>query len=152
LLCWQAQAIFLSLTLSWFLSRLRRHSNCPHEYLVESFPSAAAGYQRDNKFIPIPAVIGVGKMEPWHAHFPHLEVRSHFNLTLNTSSVRQGSWTQNNSTRTLIASLQLQQVQTLRTMHLTLGAFSLALVLLTVHRIISDARRAADLQVLPRKK
>ncbi|KAG9384724.1 hypothetical protein A1F94_004271 [Pyrenophora tritici-repentis] len=59
---------------------------------------------------------------------------------------------QSNATRTLIASLQLQQVQTLRSTHLTLGAFSLALTLLTVHRIVSDARRAAALQVLPKKK
>ncbi|KAI4693842.1 hypothetical protein J4E85_008242 [Alternaria conjuncta] len=91
-------------------------------------------------------------MESWADHFPQLEVRSHFNLTLNTSAVRQVPWTQSNTTRTLIASLQLQQVQTLRTTHLTLGAFSLALTLLTVHRIVSDARRAAALQVLPRKK
>ena len=91
-------------------------------------------------------------MGSWADYFPQLEARSHFNLTLNTSAARQVPWTQNNSTRTLIASLQLQQVQTLRTTHLTLGAFSLALALLTVHRIISDARRAAALQVLPRKK
>ena len=91
-------------------------------------------------------------MESWYSHFPQLEVRSHFNLTLNTSAVRQVPWTQTNTTRTLIASLQLQQVQTLRTTHLTLGVFSLALTLLTVHRIVSDARRAAALQVLPRKK
>ncbi|USP80617.1 hypothetical protein yc1106_07891 [Curvularia clavata] len=91
-------------------------------------------------------------MGSWSDYFPHLEARSHFNLTLNTSAVRQVPWTQTNTTRNLIASLQLQQVQTLRTTHLTLGAFSLALTLLTVHRIISDARRAAALQVLPRKK
>jgi hypothetical protein len=151
LLCWQAQAVFF-LTLSWFLSRLRRQSNGLHEYLVKSFSSAAAGYQRDNIFPTSPVVTGVGKMESWNTHFPQLEVRSHFNLTLNTSAVRQVPWTQTNATRTLIASLQLQQVQTLRTTHLTLGAFSLALTLLTVHRIVSDARRAAALQVLPRKK
>jgi hypothetical protein len=91
-------------------------------------------------------------MESWYTHFPQLEVRSHFNLTLNTSAIRQVPWTQTNTTRTLIASLQLQQVQTLRTTHLTLGVFSLALTLLTVYRIVSDARRAAALQVLLRKK
>ncbi|CAE7196388.1 hypothetical protein PTNB85_05666 [Pyrenophora teres f. teres] len=91
-------------------------------------------------------------MEPWATHFPQLDARSHFNLTLNASAARNGPWMQSNATRTLIASLQLQQVQTLRSTHLTLGAFSLALTLLTVHRIISDARRAAALQVLPRKK
>ncbi|KAF1833121.1 hypothetical protein BDW02DRAFT_394790 [Decorospora gaudefroyi] len=91
-------------------------------------------------------------MESWNTHFAQLEVRSHFNLTLNTSAVQQVPWTQTNATKSLIATLQLQQVQTLRTTHLTLGAFSLAVTLLTVHRIISDARRAAALQVLPKKK
>ncbi|KAH9882886.1 hypothetical protein J1614_000252 [Plenodomus biglobosus] len=73
-------------------------------------------------------------------------------MTLNTSSVREMQWTQTNGTRRLIRNLQLAQVQTLRTTHLTLGAFSLALALLTVHRIISDARRAAALKVTPRKQ
>ncbi|KAF1937250.1 hypothetical protein EJ02DRAFT_62464 [Clathrospora elynae] len=91
-------------------------------------------------------------MESWNTHFPQLEARSHFNLTLNGSAVRQVPWTQSNATRILIASLQLEQVQTLRTMHLTLGAFSLGLTLLTVHRIVSDARRAAALQVTLRKR
>ncbi|KAF1917891.1 hypothetical protein BDU57DRAFT_180379 [Ampelomyces quisqualis] len=91
-------------------------------------------------------------MEAWHAHFPRLDARSHFNLTLNASAAREGSWTATNSTRGLIASLQLQQVQTLRTMHLTVGVFSLALILLTVHRIVSDATRAAALQVTLRNK
>ncbi|KAI2485193.1 hypothetical protein Ptr902_04133 [Pyrenophora tritici-repentis] len=91
-------------------------------------------------------------MESWATHFPQLDARSHFNLTLNASAARNGPWMQSNATRTLIASLQLQQVQTLRSTHLTLGAFSLALTLLTVHRIVSDARRAAALQVLPKKK
>jgi hypothetical protein len=91
-------------------------------------------------------------MEAWHTHFPHLDARSHFNMTLNASAAREVPWTARNSTRTLIASLQLQQVQTLRTMHLTIGAFSLAMTLMTVHRIVSDARRAAALQVTLRKK
>lgn len=91
-------------------------------------------------------------MESWGAHFPHLDVRSHFNMTLNASAVREVPWTQSNTTRAVIANLQLAQVQTLRTMHLTLGAFSLALALLTVHRIVSDARRAAALQVTPKKQ
>jgi uncharacterized membrane protein len=73
-------------------------------------------------------------------------------MTLNASAAREVSWTSRNSTRTLIANLQLQQVQTLRTMHLTIGAFSLAMTLLTVHRIVSDARRAAALQVTLRKQ
>ncbi|KAH3908562.1 hypothetical protein HBI56_215800 [Parastagonospora nodorum] len=73
-------------------------------------------------------------------------------MTLNASAAREGPWTATNTTRKLIASLQLQQVQTLRTMHLTIGAFSLGLVLLTVHRIVSDARRAAALQVTLRKR
>lgn len=91
-------------------------------------------------------------MGSWSHHYAQLDARSHFNLTLNSSAVRQVPWTQSNTTRSLIASLQLQQVQTLRTTHLTLGAFSLALALLSVHRILSDARRAAALQVLTRKK
>ncbi|CBX96907.1 hypothetical protein LEMA_P100380.1 [Plenodomus lingam JN3] len=73
-------------------------------------------------------------------------------MTLNGSSVREMQWTQTNGTRRLIRNLQLAQVQTLRTTHLTLGAFSLALALLTVHRIISDARRAAALKVTTRKQ
>ncbi|KAJ4348032.1 uncharacterized protein N0V89_009404 [Didymosphaeria variabile] len=72
-------------------------------------------------------------------------------MTLNSSAVRDNPWTSQNETRTLIGSLKLAQVQTLRTMHLTLGAFSLALALLTVHRIISDAKRAAALQAHLRK-
>lgn len=91
-------------------------------------------------------------MESWDAHFHRLDARSHFNMTLNTSSVREMQWTQTNGTRRLIRNLQLAQVQTLRTTHLTLGAFSLALALLTVHRIISDARRVAALKVTPRKQ
>lgn len=93
-------------------------------------------------------------MEEWVSHFAHatLEARSHFNVSLNTSGVRETQWGSENSTRAVIASLQLAQVQTLRTMHLGLGVFSLALTLLTVHRIISDARRAAALQVTIRKQ
>lgn len=91
-------------------------------------------------------------MEAWHNQLPRLEERSHFNMTLNASAVREGPWTATNTTRRLIANLQLQQVQTLRTMHLTLGAFSLALTLLTVYRIVSDARRAAALQVTLKKR
>lgn len=91
-------------------------------------------------------------MEGWSLRHPHLDLRSHFNMTLNISAVPDSSpWTNRNETRMLIGSLKLAQVQTLRTMHLTLGAFSLGLALLTVHRIISDARRAAELQVHLRK-
>jgi hypothetical protein len=90
--------------------------------------------------------------ETWHTHFPTLDARSHFNMTLNASAVREVPWTATNTTRRLIASLQLQQVQTLRTMHLTIGAFSLGLALLTVLRIVSDARRAAALKVTTKKK
>ena len=82
-------------------------------------------------------------MDRWGLHFPHLDARSHFNMTLNASAVREAPWTAQNKTRAIIADLKLAQVQTLRTMHLTLGAFSLALSLLTVHRIVSDARRLA---------
>jgi len=39
----------------------------------------------------------------------------------------------------------------LRTTHLTIGIFSLVLALLTVHRIVVDARRAAALQVTLKK-
>lgn len=91
-------------------------------------------------------------MEAWGLHFQELDARSHFNMTLNTSTVREVPWTAENKTRTIIANLQLAQVQTIRTMHLTLGAFSLALTLLTVHRIISDAKRAAAVQVPLRKE
>ncbi|KAF2786454.1 hypothetical protein K505DRAFT_259881 [Melanomma pulvis-pyrius CBS 109.77] len=91
-------------------------------------------------------------MERWGLHFPQLDARSHFNMTLNTSAIRETPWTAQNTTRAIIADLKLAQVQTLRTMHLTLGAFSLALSLLTVHRIISDARRIASVQTPLRKK
>ncbi|KAH6642745.1 hypothetical protein C7974DRAFT_447440 [Boeremia exigua] len=91
-------------------------------------------------------------MEEWVAHLPLLEARSHFNVSLNTSAVSETSWSSTNSTRAVIASLQLAQVQTTRTMHLALGVFSLALALLTVYRILSDARRAAALQVTLRKQ
>jgi hypothetical protein len=91
-------------------------------------------------------------MERWGLHFPQLDARSHFNMTLNTSAVREVPWTAENKTRAVIASLQLAQVQTIRTMHLTLGAFSLALTLLTVHRIISDAKRAAAVHVPLRRE
>ncbi|KAH7089617.1 hypothetical protein FB567DRAFT_306433 [Paraphoma chrysanthemicola] len=90
--------------------------------------------------------------ETWHTHFPKLDARSHFNMTLNASAARDVPWTATNNTRRLIASLQLEKVQTLRTMHLTIGAFSLALALLTVHRIVSDARRAAALQDTLKKR
>ncbi|KAF1844728.1 uncharacterized protein K460DRAFT_405009 [Cucurbitaria berberidis CBS 394.84] len=73
-------------------------------------------------------------------------------MTLNTSAMHEVPWTQTNATRMIIANLQLAQVQTLRTTHLTLGAFSLFLALLMVHRIVSDARRAAALHVTPRKQ
>ncbi|ORY04876.1 hypothetical protein BCR34DRAFT_491200 [Clohesyomyces aquaticus] len=73
-------------------------------------------------------------------------------MTLNSTPVHEVPWTAQNQTRALIAKLQLGQVQTLRTMHLTLGAFSLALTLLTVHRIISDARKVAAVKVPLRKQ
>ncbi|KAF2121294.1 hypothetical protein BDV96DRAFT_209112 [Lophiotrema nucula] len=91
-------------------------------------------------------------MERWPLQLVHLDERSHFNMTLNTSGIREVPWTAQNQTRALIASLQLAQVQTLRSTHLTLGAFSLALALLTVHRIISDARKAAAAQNPTRKR
>lgn len=90
-------------------------------------------------------------MAGWGLRHPHLDVRSHFNMTLNASAVLDTPWTSQNETRALIGSLKLAQVQTLRTMHLTLGAFSLGLALLTVHRIISDAKRAAALKGAMRK-
>lgn len=89
-------------------------------------------------------------MEKWGLHFPVLDARSHFNISVNTSTIRETPW--NNATKSVIAELKLAQVQTLRTMHLTLGAFSLALALLTLHRIVSDARRLAAVQVPLRKK
>lgn len=91
-------------------------------------------------------------MEKWGLHFPVLDTRSHFNISVNTSAIRETPWTAENSTRSVIADLKLAQVQTLRTMHLTLGGFSLALALLTLHRIISDAQRLAAVQVPRRKK
>jgi hypothetical protein len=91
-------------------------------------------------------------MEKWGLHFPVLDARSHFNISVNTSAIRETPWNMENSTKTVVAELKLAQVQTLRTMHLTLGAFSLALALLTLHRIVSDAQRLAAVQVPLRKK
>lgn len=92
-------------------------------------------------------------MERWGLQHFGLGARSHFNMTLNTTAgVHEVHWTAQNQTRKLIANLQLAQVQTLRTTHLTLGAFSLALTLLMVHRIVLDARRAAVVQIPLRKQ
>ncbi|CAI6334010.1 unnamed protein product [Periconia digitata] len=92
-------------------------------------------------------------MERWAPHHPQLDTRSHFNMTLNTTAANTNtSWMSNSSTRSIIASLQLAQVQTLRTMHMTLGAFSLAMLMLTVLRIVSDAKRAAALATPLRKR
>jgi hypothetical protein len=84
--------------------------------------------------------------------YAQLNVRSHFNMNINASAIREVPWTMQNGTRGLIANLRLEKVQTVRTMHLTLGAFSLALTLLTVHRIISDSRRAAAVQYAVRRR
>lgn len=74
-------------------------------------------------------------------------------MTLNTTAASTStSWMSNDDTRSIIASLQLAQVQTLRTMHLTLGCFSLGMTILTVLRIISDAKRASALATPLRKK
>ena len=62
------------------------------------------------------------------------------------------SQSQFNQTVTLINNLVLSKVQTLRTMHVSLGAFSLALGLMMIVRIINDARRAQKLQVQLRPK
>lgn len=82
-------------------------------------------------------------METWAPQPIQLDARSHFNMTLNTSAVRDSPWMASNSTREIIAGLKLQQMQTLRTMHLTIGVFSLVVALATVYRIVSDARRTA---------
>lgn len=52
----------------------------------------------------------------------------------------------------LIDNLRLAQVHTLRTMHVTLGAFSLGLALLMVLQILHDARRVSSLQVTLRPR
>ena len=100
-------------------------------------------------------------MASWTPRLPHLDVRDHLFIALNTSAVdnstlRDHSMTNNGgqsqATKALIAQLQLAQVQSVRTANIVLGSFSLALALVTVHRIVSDARRAAALQVLPRKR
>ncbi|KAF2274240.1 uncharacterized protein EI97DRAFT_131813 [Westerdykella ornata] len=87
-------------------------------------------------------------MGGWVPQFLQLEARAHFNMTLNASAVREEPWT---TRQNLIFELKLQQVQTLRTMHLTVGCFSLAVALLTIKLIIQDARRVAKLHVPLRK-
>ena len=103
-------------------------------------------------------------MESWHARLPHLDLRGRLFIPINTSAVdnstlrnqsssgRANATNVVNATKALIANLQLAQVQSVRTANIVLGAFSLALALVTVHRIVSDARRAAALQVLPRRR
>jgi hypothetical protein len=89
-------------------------------------------------------------MEIWS---PSVVARAHLNMTLNTTlSTLEVSWSQSNRTRMLIDNLRLAQVHTLRTMHVTLGAFSLGLALLMVLRILYDARRVSSLQVTLRPR
>lgn len=77
----------------------------------------------------------------------HLPRGEHsFNMTVEPA-FSQDNWAERNATRAFIASLQLQKVQTLRTTHLTIGAFSLVVAILTVHLILLDARRAHRLQI-----
>ncbi|KAF2840280.1 hypothetical protein M501DRAFT_931612 [Patellaria atrata CBS 101060] len=57
-----------------------------------------------------------------------------------------------NQTRMIINNLALDKVRSLRTMHIVLGGFSLALLTLTFLRILNDARKAAKLQVVLRPK
>jgi hypothetical protein len=90
-------------------------------------------------------------MERWVPERYQLDARDHFNMTLNASAARETPWIARNETRALIKNLKEQQVQTLRTMHVVLGAFSLAVVLLTVHQIIWDARRVAAMKAQQRK-
>ncbi|KAF2491708.1 hypothetical protein BU16DRAFT_516199 [Lophium mytilinum] len=81
-------------------------------------------------------------------------IKAASNGTVNSTLANSGTtWPKTNHTKQVIKSLQLAQVQTLRTMHVTLGAFSLALVLLMIARILNDARRVAAYQVplRPRK-
>ncbi|OCK84611.1 hypothetical protein K432DRAFT_288619 [Lepidopterella palustris CBS 459.81] len=74
-------------------------------------------------------------------------------MTMNTTLSNNGvSWPQSNQTRMLIDNFKLAQVQTLRTMHITLGAFSLGLALLMVFRILHDARRASLMRVTLRPR
>lgn len=86
-------------------------------------------------------------MARWAPQLIQLDARGQFNMTFNTSAIRENPWMVRNGTKELIAGLKLAQVETLRTMHVTVGAFSLAVALLTVHRIISDARRAVAVQI-----
>lgn len=89
-------------------------------------------------------------MERWS---PSIVARAHLNMTLNTTlSTLEASWSHSNRTRMLIDNLRLAQAHTLRTMHVTLGAFSLGLALLMVLRILHDARRVSSLQVTLRPR
>lgn len=89
-------------------------------------------------------------MERWS---PSIVARAHLNMTLNTTlSTLEASWSQSNRTRMLIDNLRLAQVHTLRTMHVTLGAFSLGLALLMVLQILHDARRVSSLQITLRPR
>jgi hypothetical protein len=89
-------------------------------------------------------------MERWS---PSIVARAHLNMTLNTTlSTLEASWSHSNRTRMLIDNLSPAQVHTLRTMHVTLGAFSLGLALLMVLQILHDARRVSSLQVMLRPR
>lgn len=57
-----------------------------------------------------------------------------------------------NHTVMLINSLLLSKVQSLRSMHVALGAFSLVLGLMMIIRIVNDARKSAALQVTLRPR
>jgi hypothetical protein len=68
--------------------------------------------------------------------------------TLNSTLANSGTtWHATNHTNEVIKNLKLANVQSLRTMHVTLGVFSLILVLIMIARILNDARRVAAYQV-----
>ncbi|KAF2744509.1 hypothetical protein M011DRAFT_408485 [Sporormia fimetaria CBS 119925] len=82
-------------------------------------------------------------MEPWTPQLLQLDARGEFNVSLNNSAAQMVPYLPNSVTKSIIESLQRQKVAQLRTMHLTIGVFSLVVALTIVLRIVMDARRAA---------
>ena len=139
--CLTIERVFLSRSSSVF---------CLHDFLIVTLFLAAAGPQREKSSFLVHFFKGGYKMERWS---PSIVARAHLNMTLNTTlSTLEASWSQSNRTRMLIDNLRLAQVHTLRTMHVTLGAFSLGLALLMVLQILRDARRVSSLQVMLRPR
>lgn len=83
-------------------------------------------------------------MERWEPRHFGLDARAHdngFNKNLNISAAHFHEDPLTLEIQRKLNELQKEKIETLRTGHVTVGAFSLAVALLIVLRIILDARR-----------